>query len=188
LLVLIANSCVAGLQEVRFGRRARRVGRTQHREDRADRHVDVQVARAVERVEHQQVGAARHGVGDRQRLVHLLAGHAGEVPAGLDVVDEQLVGQDVELLLLLALDVHVAAVAVVAGEHAAPDRRRDVLARRLDVVEQGGQVGVEAEPAGFLHEELAEGGASDFHRDLGAVGGGVLRLYGSRVAAPLKSA
>ena len=69
----------AGLQEIAFGDRLDHVrlvvGLLQHREDGADRDVDVDVAAAVERVEHQQVFALRITVGHHMDGFHFLGGH-----------------------------------------------------------------------------------------------------------------
>ncbi|MPN28695.1 hypothetical protein SDC9_176140 [bioreactor metagenome] len=59
------NLVAAGLQEIRRGSILARRRRTQDREDRADGDVHVNVGRAIQRVEHQQVLAA--GVASRQR-------------------------------------------------------------------------------------------------------------------------
>ena len=64
------------------GRRSRRAC-AQHREDRADRDVDVDVRRAVERVEHQQVLAAPVSRRNRQRLLDLLRRHRRHAAAPL---------------------------------------------------------------------------------------------------------
>ena len=82
-----------------------RLRAAQDREDGADRDVDVDVGRAVERVEQQQVLAARVVRRDRPRLLHLLGGERGEVAAPFVRLEQDLVRQHVELLLRLALHV-----------------------------------------------------------------------------------
>jgi len=103
----------ARLQEVRLGDIPAAVddgsGRAQDREDAADRHVDVDVARSVERIEDQQVLAARIGRRDLARFRHLLRCHAREVAVPLVHPDEDPVAQHVERLLDLSLDVDRAA-------------------------------------------------------------------------------
>jgi hypothetical protein len=92
----------AGLQEGLFGRlRGAQVGafRTlQYREDGADRHIDVDVRRTVERVEGEQVFALREAVRHQVRQVHFLGGHGGEMAAPFVGVEQDVVGQHVELL------------------------------------------------------------------------------------------
>ncbi|PRD38308.1 UNVERIFIED_CONTAM: hypothetical protein NCL1_03594 [Trichonephila clavipes] len=122
--------------------------RFQHREDCAHRHVDVDVRGAVERVEQQQVAAARRAVGDRERVVHLLRGHAGEVAAAAVHVEQDVVGDHVQLLLVLALHVGAAGGAEHAGQRALADGGADAAAgiggdfQGLDQV--GGQAAVGA--------------------------------------------
>ena len=64
--------------------------------------------RAVERVEQQQVFALRIAVGHHVDAVHFLAGHGRQVAAPFVGFDQHLVGDDVELLLHLALHVLAA--------------------------------------------------------------------------------
>ncbi|MNE31730.1 hypothetical protein D3C80_1253110 [compost metagenome] len=97
----------AGLQEVGLGRRGRR--RLQHRDDGADRGVDVDVGRAVQRVEQDQVFARR--VRRRLDRVHFFRRHARHARAGQQHVRQDVVGDDVELLLLLVLHVDDARCA-----------------------------------------------------------------------------
>jgi hypothetical protein len=58
-----------------------------------DRDVDVDVRRAVERVEHQQVLALGVVVGIGCGLVHLLGGERGEVAAPFVGLEQDLVGR-----------------------------------------------------------------------------------------------
>ncbi|MNT25957.1 hypothetical protein D3C72_1615030 [compost metagenome] len=81
----------AGLQEVLLRHGVRPFGRAQHREDAAHRDVDIDVRGTVERVEHQQVLAARIARGDLVWRLHFLRGHAGQVAAPLVDVQEGLV-------------------------------------------------------------------------------------------------
>ncbi len=115
----------------------------QDREDRADRHVDVDVRRAVERVEQQQVLAARIVLGDREDGRHLLGRHRGEVAAPFVGLEQDLVGDHVELLLGLALDVAGAGLAEHAAERALADLERDLLAGAGDDFDQQAQRGLQ---------------------------------------------
>src|SRR5690606_15056594 len=71
----------ARLQVVRVGGRDHAFRAAQHREDGADRDVDVDVRRTVERIEQQQVAAARIVAGNRLAVVHLLRRQARQVAA-----------------------------------------------------------------------------------------------------------
>ena len=143
-----------GLQEVVLGRFGV-VGRVaQHREDGADRDVHVDVGRAVERIEQQQ--EATLGIVERD-LVHrldLFRGHSGKVAAPLVGLQQDLVGDDVELLLRLALHVVGAGLAEHAGERALGNVDADRLHRARDDFDQQAQLGVDAPGALLLDQEL----------------------------------
>ena len=98
----------AGLQEIGLFHTAVALGHLEHAEDGADADVDLDVAGAVQRIEQQQVFAFWVAVGHHVDGVHLLAGHGGQVAAPFVGVDQHLVGDDVELLLHLALHVFAA--------------------------------------------------------------------------------
>src|SRR5258706_1450283 len=76
-----------------------------NREDRAHGDIDVDVRRAVERIEKKAIlSAAKVGRDvDDSRL--FLGSHGAEAPTMIDSLDDDLVRQDVELLLCLALNV-----------------------------------------------------------------------------------
>ncbi len=84
----------ARLQEVAFDDVAPAVDgilrRAQDGEDAADRDVDVDAARAVERIEHEQVLAAGMRWGHLERVRHLLRRHARELAAPLVHADEEI--------------------------------------------------------------------------------------------------
>ncbi|MNY12923.1 hypothetical protein D3C86_1460290 [compost metagenome] len=104
----------ARLQEVVLRHGLARLGHVQHREDRADRHVHVDIRRAVERIEQQQVLTLRVAVRDLVERVHFLRGHRRQVAAPLVGVEQHFIGDDVQLLLGLAL--HIAGAG--RAEHA----------------------------------------------------------------------
>jgi hypothetical protein len=129
----------AGTQEIAGFGIAR--GRpSQNGENGADRNVDVAVRRAVERVEQQQVTAARILVGNAVGRVHLLRGHARQLAAPFAVTENRLVGQDIEFLLDLALHVGAVERAMTPGEGALGDQRRDGLDGSGDVDQQGAEL------------------------------------------------
>ena len=74
-------------------------------EDGSDRCVDVDVPRTIERIELQYVLALWVLPRDRNRLLDLLAAHHTDVAAGFDGVNDRAVGELVEFLHLLALNV-----------------------------------------------------------------------------------
>src|SRR5260221_14086958 len=114
----------------------------------------------------------RDGVGP----LHPLGHHAGKVAAPFATAEHDLVGDEVERLLVLALNVDAAGRAARAAhepagppqgrmaaecearrhlyKRAAGDGAGDVLARGLDVVDERDQLGAAREPALFLDEEL----------------------------------
>ena len=115
----------------------------QHREDGADRNVDVDIGGAVQRVDEQQILAALVRLGDRHRTLDLLGGERREVAAPDVGLHEDFVGEHVELLLRLALHVVGAGAAQPVGERAFVDAGADRLAGARDGLEQQPQVGVD---------------------------------------------
>ena len=145
---------LARLQEVLFADAAGVADLAQHREDGADRDVDVDVARAVERVVQQHVLALRVAVGHDVDRVHLLAGHRREVAAPFVGLDQHLVGDDVELLLHLALHVFAVGAAQHVAERALVDGDRDVLAGARDDLDQQPQLARDAAMFALLLDEV----------------------------------
>mmetsp|Transcript_38700 Transcript_38700/g.90534 ORF Transcript_38700/g.90534 Transcript_38700/m.90534 type:complete len:397 (+) Transcript_38700:1162-2352(+) len=147
-----------GLQEVGFGHVAATVDhvlrRTQDREDAADRNVHVDIGRAVQRVEHEQVLAAREDLRNLARRVHLFRSHARQLAVPLVHVQENLVGQHVQRFLHLSLYVDRAAFGRnghAAVERAVGDDARDGLAGDRDVEDQRVEVAAGLrEAAAFL--------------------------------------
>jgi hypothetical protein len=149
-----------GLQEVVLADgAARRLGRRlQDGKDGADGEIDIDVARAVDRVEQEQVFAPRVAVGDEVDGLHLLRRHGGEVAAPLVGLQERLVGDHVELLLHLALDVLGVEIAEHAAERALVDRMADGLAGARHDLDQQAQLGGQGGLAALLFdEELGQG-------------------------------
>src|SRR5690606_16362170 len=127
---------------------------------------------AVEGIEQQQVVAARVGVGNRVAVLHLLGRAGGEVAAPGVGLEQDLVADDVQLLLRLALDVAGAGIAEHAAERALADRDRDAGAGARDHGDQLAQVGVDATGALLLDQMAGEGDgmAGAGHGDLRSVG------------------
>jgi hypothetical protein len=143
------------LQEVGLAHFAGVLGQLQHGEDGADGDVDVDVGRAVERVEQQQIFAARVVLGDREHGVHFFRGHGGQMSAPLIGVDQHIVGDDVELLLHFALHVagaggaeHVAQCAFVHGD-------ADAFAGAGDHFDEQAQLGRDDAVLALLLDEIA---------------------------------
>ncbi len=98
------------------------LGKAVHREDGPHRHVHVDIGRAVERVEQDDVppdvpGARR----DRDDLVGLFRDDQAGLATEPESLDELGVGDGVELLLDLALDVRLTRVTEHVEEPGAPD-------------------------------------------------------------------
>ena len=149
----------AGLQEgLRAGLGAL-AGAAQDGEDGAHRDVDVDIGGAVQGVEGQQVLAAGIGGGNGIDVVHLLGGHGRQVTRPLVGLDEDVVGEHVQLFLGLALDVLAAGATQDAHQGAVVHQVGDDLAGGHHVVEERGEIARgAADPALFLDDELGDGG------------------------------
>ena len=140
----LAASRAAG----RPARRARRcVGRlraAQHREDRADRDVDVDVRRAVERVEQQQVLAARDSASgsDAVRPSPRRRSRRGCRPIRSPRAGSRSRSRRASSAPRPARSA-VPAIAEAVGERALADARADRLAGARDDLDQQAQVGVD---------------------------------------------
>ncbi len=130
----------AGLEEVSLGGGLADVAAAVDREDRADGHVDVDVGRAVERVETNEVVAGLASDVGLAELVLLLARQRADHRQVVEQRDQQVVGDRVELGDLLALDVGVPGLAQHVGQAGAVDVARDDLGRGGDVAQQDGEV------------------------------------------------
>ena len=93
---------------------------TQDAEDRPDGDVDVDVARAIERVEANDVLS---GLAEHPGLLELFAGDHRAPAAPLEHRAEDVVGEGVELLHLFPLDVRLAGVSKQPGEPGRSDTR-----------------------------------------------------------------
>ena len=154
---------VSGLEEVLLGDDALRdvFRRGEHREDRADAEIDVDVAGAVDGIIDEQVFALGIAVRDEVDGLHLLRGQRGEIAAPFIGVEQDLVGDHVELLLDLALHVLAAEAAEHAAELALVHRMADRLAGARHDLDQQAQLRrqVAALPL-LLDEETAQGDAA----------------------------
>ena len=146
----------AGHQEVLGHGLALRANGGKDREDRADGDVDVDVGGTVERVEADQVRADRQVFGNGNDLGDLFAHHAADGARKGDGLDEDVVADDVELLLVFALDVFGAGHAEHAGEGAVAHLEADRLAGFGDADDQAGENGVEVVKLLFTAEILTE--------------------------------
>ncbi len=143
-------------------------------EDGADGGVDVDVAGAIQRVELEHVLALRVLGRDGDRLRHLLGAHHTHVTALLHAAGDHVVGEDIELLHLFALNVLFAGEAENAGEARAAHLTGNDLGGQGDLMKQPREV---AGRAGRLplHRQnvLLEGLARE--RRTGGTDGEVLR-------------
>ena len=103
------------------------VGDAVDREDGPDGDVDVDVGRAVERVEQDHVLALAVVEEQRDGLGVLLRADQADLPASAEGAHEGLVGEHVELLLLLVLDVDLAGLAEQVHEPGLADVSLDHL-------------------------------------------------------------
>lgn len=139
-------------------------GRLLDRKDAANRHIHVDVGRAIERIEQQQVLAPRIFTRQLVGLLELLGHHPGDMTAPLGGTQKVIVGEHIQPLLHLALNVGVIDRAQRAAQRAGRDTLRDRLAGQRDVedkaVELPGRVRV---AAAFLDQELDERGVIGKH-------------------------
>ena len=151
----------ARLQEVVFLRLRDALGAAQDREDGAHRHVHVDVGGAIQRVEQQEIFPLGIAMRDCIGVVHFLRGHGGKVAAPFVGLEQDLVGDHVELLLDLALHVLGLGAAEHAREPALADGDGDGLAGPCDHLDEKPEVGGdELLGALFLDQELGERDAS----------------------------
>jgi hypothetical protein len=136
-------------------------GGGQDREDGADRQVDVDVAGAVQRIEgHQHAADAAGGL----EGVQLLRGEGGDGRAGLERVRQDVVGDQVELLLLFVLHVDGPGDTEDAGQGGGGDGGLDADAGVGHGLHGGGDLRV-----GVLRGEIGgQGGLG--HRRVPDVG------------------
>ena len=160
----------AFLQKVLFGHGVTTFGFFEHAEDGADAHVDVDVGRAVERVKHQQVFALGVAVGHDVDGFHLFAGHGRQVTAPFVGLDQHLVGDDVELLLHLALHVLATSHTQDAGQVALAHGLADALASPRHHLEQQTQLGGDVAVFALLFDEVAGEGDALAHGGLSVRG------------------
>src|SRR3970282_1052294 len=96
--------------------------------------------------------------GDRVELLHLLGDHRRERAAPFVGAPEDVVGQDVELLLALALRVRGSRFAERAAERALAEERGAALAAEAHVVQQRSEAAAGAGRLALLaDQELGKG-------------------------------
>src|SRR5438128_1887560 len=143
------------LQTVGDARRGALPGHaTMDREHRADRDLDVDVGGAVEGVVQHDVLAGGPPGRDGDGLLILLRRRHAHPPRVLDAVAHGLVGEEIELLLQVAGDVHRARRAEDVGEPGAAHVAGDDLRGEAEVVQQVRQLPrrLRVEPL-LLHDE-----------------------------------
>ena len=133
------------------------------REDGADADVDVDVRGAVERVEEQHVVA---GVvfGRHDDAVVLLGAHQGEATVLANGADDLFVGEQVELLDLLALHVGRSGQAEDVHQPRPHDFAPDEFGREGDIVQQIGHFVVDFGIEFLLLEKMAFDGGEFVHQ------------------------
>lgn len=132
-------------------------------EDGADGDVHVYIGRAVNRIEDEDVVAAWVSFWDGVNAVHLFGSHTGQPPGVVGGVDDERIGELVELLHLFAVDVGAAGDAHYLGETGFIDVAGDDFGGDTQVGEQAGEFagGLGVLPL-FFDDEASEGGA-DLH-------------------------
>src|SRR4051812_1154734 len=163
-------------------------------EDGADGDVHVEIRGAVERVEDEEVLAARMAEGNGMRRIHLLGHHPGEMPSPFAGGDEDLVGEEVEVLLPLALAVLGTRIAERARKRAARRKHGDFLDGGRDVEEQPAQAASQAGRLPVVVDEEPRKGGAVLHADpspcaktlLARRSSASIVMRSSRVAAPVR--
>ncbi|EKE17570.1 MAG: hypothetical protein ACD_10C00393G0002 [uncultured bacterium] len=119
------NLCRARLQKSGFGRcRRAQIGAFrafQDRENGPDRNIDINIRRAVERIEQQQVFTLRVTVRDGVRQVHFLGSHRRQMAAPFVRFKQNFVGENVEFFLRLTLHIVAAGFAKDIAQAALAD-------------------------------------------------------------------
>jgi len=73
--------------------------------NRSDADIDVDVGGTIERIENDRVFGPRRAVVQDDRFFVLLGGKNSNAVAAAQTIEERIVGIDIELLLLFALDI-----------------------------------------------------------------------------------
>ena len=126
----------------------------QHRKDGANADVDVDIARAIERVKQQQVFTLGIAVRHDMDRVHLFAGHGRQVAAPLIGFDQHLVRNHVQFFLYFALDVLGACSAQHVAERSFVHRNGDALARTRHHFDQQAQLSWDSAMRPLLFNEI----------------------------------
>jgi hypothetical protein len=132
---------------------------TQYREDSADRGIDVDVRRAVQWIEYQQVCAFRVFARDLVGVVHFFGRHAGQVTAPFVGFEQDFVGHHVEFLLHFALNVFSTHAAEHTTQGAFGYCVADFLARTRHHFDKEAQIGRSVIAAGLLNQIATQGNA-----------------------------
>ena len=145
----------AGLEEVAVMHTGVAFRLLEHAEDGADRHVDVDVGRAIQGVEHQQVFALRITVGHHVDAFHFLGSHGCQVAAPFVGFDQGFIGDDVQLLLHFALHVFAAGGAHDVTQLALVHGKADALAGAGDDFQQQTQLAGDQAVHALLLDQVA---------------------------------
>ena len=130
----------SGLQEVGFAGHRRSVRRLQYGKNTAHRRIDIDVAGTVQRIEGQQILAAREFFRNFVRLLEFFRDHAGQISAIFTGAQKDVVRQDVQLHLRLALNVRRLRRPLCPRQSAAADDEADALARQAHMIQQGRKI------------------------------------------------
>src|ERR1039457_2508559 len=127
----------------------------QNREYRPNGDVHVDVGRTVQRIKYQQIFALRILCRNRIHIIHFFGSHRRQVTTPLGGFDKHLVGDDVQLLLRLALNVLATRPAQPTDQLAFVDIMCDLLAGYDDVADQASEIATDTrDRALFFDDEL----------------------------------
>src|SRR5690348_10526174 len=140
----------------------RRRGAAENRKDRSDVYIDVDVRRAVERIEHNGVFAAFRFPVERDGLLVLFRDKDRDAIAQAEAMHERLVRIDIQLLLRFALDIHAAGLAQRIHEPGPANTRFGHFGRQCDAGKQPGKGSTGAADALLFSKNVVLNGGDHF--------------------------
>ena len=118
---------MARLQEIFFADGIVVFGFLKNAEDGANAHVDIDVARAIQRVKHQQVFALWITVGNQVDVFHFFGSHGRQMAAPFVGFDQNFIGNDVQFFLNFTLNIFNVGTAQNTTQCTFVDRMTDAF-------------------------------------------------------------
>ena len=138
----------------------------EYAEDGADAHVHIDIAGAVQWVEHEQVVPLRVGGRNGVDIVHFFRSHGGQIAAPFIALEHDFIGDDVEFFLFFTLYILATCAAQYAAQSAFVHSLADVHTSIGHAFNQGAQLGrqfvvlllfkqIAGQRNGFAHDECS---------------------------------